>query len=155
MSVALSGANHGKPYPPASGELAPTKPEAPPEVPAAVMAPPLAAPPVAAPAVLAPRVATDNASRVHAIQQLQAPAIAAQMEFQRLMTESHVAFLRAVEAGYASLGLTSAAPLQALETPAPVPSWSSPVTASPPVPQAPLMRPPSAPVSPVAPSPSL
>jgi NADP-dependent 3-hydroxy acid dehydrogenase YdfG len=144
MSVALSGANHAKPYPPASGELAPTKPEAPPEVPAAVVAAPVAAAPVV----------TDSTSWLHTIQQLQAPAIAAQMEFQRLMTESHVAFLRAVEAGYASLGLTSAAPVSALQAPAPVPTWSSPVTAPPPMPQAPLMRPPPAPVSPVAPSPS-
>src|SRR5262249_35228772 len=65
--------------------------------------------------------------------------------------ESHVAFLRAVEAGYASLGLT---PLPVLEAPAPVPSWSSPVTPPPPMPQTSLMRPQSAPVSPAAPSPS-
>jgi malonyl CoA-acyl carrier protein transacylase/NADP-dependent 3-hydroxy acid dehydrogenase YdfG len=158
MSVALSGANHAKPYPPVSGELAPTKPESPPEVPAAVVAPPVVAPPVLDPAVFAPPVATllttDSTSWVHAIQQLHAPAIAAQMEFQRLMTESHVAFLRAVEAGYASLGVTSAAPAPALEAPAPVPSWSSPVTPPPPIPQASLMRPAPAPVSPVAHSPS-
>ena len=161
MSVPLSGANHAKPYPPASGELVPTKPGAPPEVPAALAAPPVVAPRVAEPAVWAPPVAvapvaTYGTSSVHAIQQLQAPAIAAQMEFQRLMTESHVAFLRAVEAGYASLGVTSAAPLPALEAPAPVPLWSLPVT-PPPMPQASPMRPPPSPILPVAapPAPAL
>jgi acyl transferase domain-containing protein/acyl carrier protein len=40
---------------------------------------------------------------VDALQQLQAPAIAAQLEFQRLMAESHMAFLRAVETSFAAV----------------------------------------------------
>ena len=44
---------------------------------------------------------------VESLQRLQAPAIAAQMEFQRLMADSHMAFLRAVEASYASVAPTA------------------------------------------------
>ena len=50
---------------------------------------------------------------VESIQRLQAPAIAAQMEFQRLMAESHMAFLRAVETSYAQIGVLQGAAPQA------------------------------------------
>jgi acyl transferase domain-containing protein len=96
MSVKLTGTTYGKPYPPPSGEL-PLPPSMPhfrarsvPTVPAAY-------------AELAPAV-TPTTPAAASLQALQAPAIAAQMEFQRLMTESHLAFLRAVEASYAAFG---------------------------------------------------
>ena len=58
--------------------------------------------------------------RVAALQRLQAPAIAAQMEFQRLMAESHVAFLRALETSYASVaGAVATSPAVGAFTTAP------------------------------------
>ena len=47
---------------------------------------------------------TSNTSDwIDSLQRLQAPAIAAQMEFQRLMADSHMAFLRAVEGSYGAV----------------------------------------------------
>ncbi len=108
-------------------------------VPAAAQ--PVAATPSTAPVVHAAQTA-GAAGWVDALQQLQAPAIAAQLEFQRLMAESHMAFLRAVETSFAAVlpgaiatppaPTFAAAPL--LTAPAlPVPAQAPPV----PVPAAP------------------
>ncbi len=89
LAVAVTGATPSKPYPPASGELrlpanvAPAKPK---PAPAPVAAVPVAAPPPVAP----PRAA-------HVDSNVLTAAIAAQREFERLMAESHMTFLRALE----------------------------------------------------------
>ncbi len=133
--IAVSGANLGKPYPPAEGELplaakaaaqrgaslakaAPatshgaamdtqtraTPPSSPTEAPSSpVRAPSSPAAPIGG-APLLPAGATNPAAWVEAVRQLQAPIIEAQKEYQRLMAESHMALLRAVETSYASLG---------------------------------------------------
>ncbi len=164
LTVQLTGANYGKPYPPASGELpshhAPKAPR--PSAPGATKsatksvlhahngATEASTPmpktngthshtysngngtgghalqtaahvPAAQPPALAPMpqlaAALDPGAWVRAVQELQAPAIAAQMEYQRLMAESHAAFLRAMEVSYTGLGQLAAAPTAAVAAP--------------------------------------
>ncbi len=204
FSIKLSGANHGKPYPPPEGaprpapalKVAPTaasapspsqpspspsrdaRPAAPTMRAAAVHPPVIAPPPVVAPpapsrtamqkppvsAPLAPSVAPSPTSVgasdwVESLQRLQAPAIAAQLEFQRMMAESHMAFLRAVETSYATVvpaatSFVQVAPMAAAVVapsmqvaPIPVaaaPAAQAPVVATPVVPT-PVVAPPVAP----------
>jgi acyl transferase domain-containing protein len=182
FSVKLSGANYGKPYPtkevpvyptptpralavaqPAPVETRPATPA--PSTPAPVIAQPIAAPitthtaqvPIASPPI-------DSSAWVESLQRLQAPAIAAQMEFLRLMAESHMAFLRAVETSYASVapsaGIAHAAPVThpvspAAQVVAPVPA----VPAAAPAPAAllpplPVVAAPAPPPTPTAAAPA-
>ncbi|HEX6766059.1 MAG TPA: acyltransferase domain-containing protein, partial [Polyangiaceae bacterium] len=95
-TVKLSGTNYGKPLLDALPAPAPrVRPE-----PAFAPMPP--APQV--PAVVPEATAIGGDAWTSAMRELHAPVIAAQLEYQRLMAESHTAFLRAVEASYASLG---------------------------------------------------
>ncbi len=64
-----------------------------------------------------PKSPVDPSSFVESLSRLQAPAIAAQMEFQRLMAESHMAFLRAVETSYAQIGVIAGAPAPVQQAP--------------------------------------
>ena len=148
FSIALNGANYGKPYPPrepearvprppragagqaasqvvtapaatlpASTTPAPMAPAAPRpsavtasrlpvpsqvEAATSLAAPPHASAPtlVRAPLSTATPSSTAFSDWIDSIQRLQAPAIAAQMEFQRLSAESHMAFLGTIERGY-------------------------------------------------------
>ncbi|MFT3926481.1 MAG: beta-ketoacyl synthase N-terminal-like domain-containing protein [Myxococcales bacterium] len=126
-TIMLTGANHAKPYPPAVGARVfvretNTLPSASvtrvPAIRAKSGEPAMAVssvPPTASEAPIAPSTRSPSESTfsaapvpldwVDAIQRLQAPTIAAQMDFQRAMAESHQAFLRAVESSFASLGL--------------------------------------------------
>ncbi len=155
FSIKLSGANHGKPYPPPEGarrpapalSVAPTVAASAPSPPAAVAValarrpsgcadhargrrsppavhppssllrrssrrppprePPCRSPPCPRPSLRpvapSPTVVEGASDWVESLQRLQAPAIAAQLEFQRMMAESHMAFLRAVETSYATV----------------------------------------------------
>ena len=83
-----------------------------------------------------------DASFVDSLNRLQAPAIAAQMEFQRLMVESHMAFLRTVETAYVAVtGPSLAQPVP--QVAAPPRPYTNGVTAG------------VAPLLPVAPAPAL
>jgi len=164
--IQLSGANHGKPYPPAASKpreaaasstanaVVPARPVAAtalrstivPVTPHTVVAPePFQAMPMpqpfarqvpvafdaAQPSPLAPYGAMESTQAwAAALERLHAPTIAAQIEFQRLMVESHTAFLRAIETSYSSLAaLPGANPMplrpeplmQPLPAPAPAP----------------------------------
>jgi polyketide-type polyunsaturated fatty acid synthase PfaA len=92
LTVKISGANFGRPYPHNADELMskakPTDPQ--PSTPVQAMPAPPPAP-------------AAGAGSHSTLQQLHAPLIAAQMEYERLMSESHAAFLRTVEASYALL----------------------------------------------------
>ena len=102
MTVQINGANHGKPYPPAGGAsaLPPPNPE-----------PPAAAPPVvvagapdegAGPPVRAAAGAVD-AGLLRLFAEAQRETARAHEEYQRSLTESHLAFLRMSEASFAML----------------------------------------------------
>jgi acyl transferase domain-containing protein/NADP-dependent 3-hydroxy acid dehydrogenase YdfG len=159
LTVQLTGANYGKPYPPvasangsrlaASGALpSPPRPSVHKPVTEtsvtmsktngthpnghsssngtathAVAPPPQQLAPFShpAPQLAAAPTATlvDPGAWVRAVQELQAPAIAAQMEYQRLMAESHAAFLRAMEVSYTGLGQFAPAPQPMAMMPAP------------------------------------
>ncbi len=172
LSVLLSGANYGKPYPDGVPALAAAPDVSRGKVASAVAAHtngvashPKAASPAngtsshagaavptngitshassAAPATsvasAAPRVTAPDAT-ASSLLQLHAPAIAAQMEFQRLMAESHMAFLRAIEASYASLGHAAVGPPMPLTAP---PAYLAPPAA----PQGAVSAHPAAPAS--------
>lgn len=108
-AVRLDGAKYGKPYPNAADQalrhahpLSPprdTMPATPPR-PEALPSLFTAAP---QPAPAAPRSALEATELFTAVRELQAPLIAAQVEYEKAMAESHAAFLRAVEASYAAL----------------------------------------------------
>jgi acyl transferase domain-containing protein/NADP-dependent 3-hydroxy acid dehydrogenase YdfG/acyl carrier protein len=113
--------------------------------------------PVAAPAatplpVTPPVAAAGTTALAEQLQAAQAPLIAAQMEFHRLMTESHTTFLRAVEASWRGLGaapdvaslvappampVLAPAVATAPATMAPPPATTAPPPAAPPPPPAP------------------
>ena len=150
FSIALNGANYGKPYPPREPEVRVPRPPSAGAGQAAsqVVTPPAATlPALTTPAAMAPAAprplavtaarlpvpsqveaatslavpphtsvptaraplstatppSTGFSDRIDSIQRLQSPAIAAQMEFQRLSAESHMAFLSAIERGYDAL----------------------------------------------------
>ena len=137
FSIELNGANYGKPYPPREPEVRVPRPAAvkaiaaPAPVPLSASAPASTPAPAQAPALTparsapqAPVTASTPTSSLHSssmnttdwidsLQRLQAPAIAAQMEFQRLMADSHMAFLRAVEGSYGAVmpGAVASAPM--------------------------------------------
>jgi malonyl CoA-acyl carrier protein transacylase len=108
-AVSVAGRNVGKPYPPPPGEL-----EGAPRPAVAPRRPPAAPQPVDVVSP-APHPTPEGRADLAALHQLQAPALAAQLEFQRVMLESHTAFLRAIEASYAHLG--SAAEVHVTATP--------------------------------------
>jgi len=100
---------------------------------------------------------------IDALQRLQAPAIAAQMEFQRLMADSHMAFLRAVEESYgavmpgasmappaAPLPVATSQPMPQLEAP---PQFAAPRQFAAPVVPTPVVPTPVVP-TPVVPTPT-
>ena len=111
-AVAIAGRNFGKPYPPPPGDLEARPRPAVVARPGPSMPEPLVngSPPPKTPPEAVPVGGIDIA----ALHQLQAPALAAQLEFQRAMTESHTAFLRAIEASYAHLGLATGAVASAI-----------------------------------------
>jgi len=154
FSIELNGANYGKPYPPREPEVRVARPAAV----KATAAPALAAAPVPAPvfsapqapAVTPPRAATVAASApssslhgslmntpdwIDSLQRLQAPAIAAQMEFQRLMADSHMAFLRAVEGSYGAVmpgaPMTQPPVSQLIAAPVPTSQIAAPIVGAP------------------------
>ena len=114
-----------------------------------------------------PKSPVDPSSFVESLSRLQAPAIAAQMEFQRLMAESHMAFLRAVETSYAQIGVIAGAPAPVQQAPqmapymqpaqiaAPAPVYAQPAPApvyAQPAPAPVYAQPAPAPVKAVAPA---
>jgi acyl transferase domain-containing protein/NADP-dependent 3-hydroxy acid dehydrogenase YdfG len=159
-TVVLNGANHGKPYPAAAEQaLARARPpSSPAPTPAPALTPALAPSPALAPTSApalpalmsdplkpapAPLPASDPSGLLTAVRELQAPLIAAQLEYERTMAESHSAFLRAVEASYATLAGSLGAPR----------SGAAPVAALQALPAAPLAAaPPPAASPPAAPS---
>jgi polyketide-type polyunsaturated fatty acid synthase PfaA len=146
LQVKISGANFARPYPQNADELmSKAKPSDAEPIPATqVMAPPPPAP--AAVGMTAPRTAADGDTHA-ALRDLHAPLIAAQMEYERLMTESHTAFLRTIEASYAALAPNSAA---APPPRSPAPNLP-PRIAPPPAVVRPALAPLSAPIRPAAP----
>ncbi len=120
LTVRLTGANYGKPYPAAAEEaLRRARPTAAPKEPTPVPLAPVDAPEPAEPARPAPK----SADFLSALRELQAPLIAAQVEYEKAMAESHAAFLKAVESSYAALAGPAAA---ALPEPPGVPAISTP-----------------------------
>src|SRR6185295_679327 len=90
-------------------------------------------------------------STLDALERLQAPIIAAQAEYERVLAASHTSFLKAMEASYAALGMgtigaSPSVPHVGDFMPAPPPLGSPP--ASPPVP----VSAPPAPPAPAAPT---
>jgi acyl transferase domain-containing protein len=116
LVLSIEGSNYGKPPLPEPRAGVPVAPRpAPP--PPAIVAPP---PPPSAPA---------NAARAPQLQAEHAPLIAAQMEFHRLMTESHTSFLRAIEASWRGVGPALEAPSWTPSPPAPVVATAAPPAA--------------------------
>ena len=108
LSVRISGANFEKPYPQKAEQIMdrakpveqPTAPEAQTTMtPNETAAPPLA--PAASANGLMHQPPADG--WLWSLRELHAPLIAAQMEHERLMAESHSTFLRAIESSYAIL----------------------------------------------------
>jgi acyl transferase domain-containing protein len=125
---------------------------------------PAPAAPVAAPPVAAPPAPLQSGSSGGAPRVLHPSVIAAQMEYERLMAESHMEFLRAVAASYGAAGVSPAAhafapPIEAPRaggTDAPLrppPPAAEPVRATPPLPLEPAAALESAPVIGPAPTP--
>jgi acyl transferase domain-containing protein/NADP-dependent 3-hydroxy acid dehydrogenase YdfG len=105
--VRLNGANFGKPYPAAAEQaLAHARP---PSTRVTMSEPPKPPPPP-----------PETADLLTAVREMQAPLIAAQMEYEKVMAESHAAFLRAVEASYAALSGSLGVPLAPVASIAPV-----------------------------------
>ncbi|MCC6507086.1 MAG: acyltransferase domain-containing protein, partial [Aquimonas sp.] len=120
-TVKLSGANYGKPYPPAEGSVAVPKPN--PERPAIVAVPPSAA-------IVAPRERTEpvpgtvrqavapqvlpatiemarpsvDANWLAAFQTMQQQTLESQKAFAQTLSDTHLAFLRTSETAFAQLG---------------------------------------------------
>jgi acyl transferase domain-containing protein/acyl carrier protein len=91
LVLPIDNSNYGKPPAP---EPRPARAPVTPAAPAAATTPVPATPPVA----------VGTAAVAEQLQAAHAPLIAAQMEFHRLMTESHTSFLRAIEASWRGLG---------------------------------------------------
>ena len=106
LAVAISGANHGKPYPPADANTIP-KPN-PPRAPAAVVqtAAPAAATESGNEAMSVPSPLSE--SWLAAFQEMQQQTAAAHEAFQRTLAEGHAAYLRLAES--ALLGLAGSGP---------------------------------------------
>ena len=146
FAVTVGGANIGKPYPPPVD---------------APVRPPIQVAQAPAPIAQTPAPPAIGVSALHALERLQAPIIAAQAEYQRVLAASHAAFLRATEASYAALGAggigASASAPHAVDFMAPPPRAAVPVRPqSPsPAPVAPLPVPaaPTRPAPPVAAAP--
>jgi acyl transferase domain-containing protein len=113
LSVAISGVNHGRPYPPPGGAAA----LPPPNPPRAGVSPALSVVDTAAgvpsassvvdgtavpPALPVPAVAAD-AGWVQAYQEMQRQTAEAQSAYQQAMTDSHLAFLKTAEASFGAL----------------------------------------------------
>ncbi len=122
LVLRLNGANFGKPYPNAAEEAfaralakapppiaapagAPAEPPAEMEMPPAELAASSSRQPTQ-PWTPAPQTTPAGASWIAAVRELHAPIIAAQLDYERTMAESHTAFLRAIEASYATLSQT-------------------------------------------------
>jgi len=110
-TVRLNGANFGKPYPAAAEQaLSHARPTSTsPSTRVAMSEPPKS-----------PQPPSDTADLFTSVRELQAPLIAAQMEYEKAMAESHAAFLRAVEASYATLSGSLGVPLAPFAAIAPV-----------------------------------
>ncbi|HVW07445.1 MAG TPA: beta-ketoacyl synthase N-terminal-like domain-containing protein [Bryobacteraceae bacterium] len=108
LSVQISGANFEKPYPQKAEQIMDrAKPV---EQPTAPQAQTTMTPNETAAAPLAPQVPADGLISqppsdkwLWSLRELHAPLIAAQMEHERLLAESHSTFLRAIESSYATL----------------------------------------------------
>ncbi len=197
ITLAIDGANYGKPYPPATTEAAmssnPKPPSATPKVaarpasatpsvaagPEAGPAPTVAAGPAptspivaAGPAPAAPIVAAGPTQPTPTVaagpaaapgwlstyQEIQRQTAEAHANYQRLMADSHIAFLRAAEAS--AENLASLATGQPMVTPQPAPT-TSPISQLPTIAPMPAMAPSqpspitSAPTQPKTPAPAL
>jgi acyl transferase domain-containing protein/acyl carrier protein len=152
MTMKISGTNYGKPYPPAGGaaELPPPNPgpsrsarpmEPPPPVPAGGVEPVRTQPPIAS----AGRGVPDDAV-LRVFEEAQRETAKAHEEFQRSLTESHLAFLRMSETSFGMLlgfdGNRPAGPAQRprAEVP-PVPALEpAPMPEPPPIPVVPPVQ---------------
>ncbi len=183
-AIEVSGANIGSPYPPRGGAAALPPPNPPRAAVAAPVAPAVAAPnPSRAASVAAPfapppspsptRTMSDPNHRppppevatawLHAFTELQRQTAAAHETWQRAMTESHQAFLRAAEASLAGLNaaLGGAAAPTYVAAPAPPVAFApahapapAPVYAAPQPAPAPMYAPPAPTPAPVAAAPA-
>ena len=112
VTVKLTGANHGKPYPPENGSAGVPKPN--PEVVAAAPQPttqalldsePIVTEVAAAqPVVVQSAAPVRDANWVAAFQSLQQQTLEAQKSFQQTLGDAHQAFLRASEVAFSQLG---------------------------------------------------
>ncbi len=143
LVLPLTGANYDKPYPPRSGELPPAPVT--PRVAKPAHAGPVATPPATMHAM--------PAMPLHAIpttaeaSSLQASLIAAQMEYQHLMAESHIAFLQAMTgAPIDAAANATAMPASAMAMPPVAMAMPAPVALAP-LPAPPPVTPALAPVS--------
>ncbi|HEX3477702.1 MAG TPA: SDR family oxidoreductase [Kofleriaceae bacterium] len=101
LRVRISGANYGKPIAPA-GEPAAA------QAPGQAVAPAMVVREAASPAPVAPHRAPDAAVAGAGLDAVRAALVAVQMDYQRVMAESHLAFLRAYEAAHLSAGVSAA-----------------------------------------------
>ena len=148
-AIPITGANYGKPYPPAGGaaDLPPPNPERP------VPAPQAAAEPAAQPAPAAPSMPAapaGDAAWMTALEQFQRQTAETHRQFQQSMADSHQAFLRMTEQALAAITGGPASPGIAAPLPA-APSGLQPMPApgEAVAPAAPVM--PAAPIAPAAP----
>ena len=153
MTMPVSGANSGRPYPPPGGAKdlpPPNPPRALPVAPAPVVA-------IESPskvgagetALVAPTVAPEaHLAWVHAFQETQRQTAEAHAAYQQAMADSHIAFLKTAESSFTGLGamLGSTAPLANMAMPVLAPMPVTPVV-SPKAAPAPISVPVIAPVT--------
>ncbi|MAO55015.1 MAG: beta-ketoacyl synthase, partial [Rhodospirillaceae bacterium] len=154
-AIPITGANYGKPYPPAGGtaDLPPPNPERPVPAPQAAAQPaPQAAP--AAPTM--PAAPAGDAAWMTALEQFQRQTAETHRQFQQSMADSHQAFLRMTEQALAAMTGGPASPGVAAPLPAaPTGLQPMPAPGEAVAPAAPVMAPPPAmPAPPAATAPA-